>query len=207
MKALSAVFKFLLVVAVLAVLAKLFLFDIVRTDSYSMVPTLFAGDTFLVAKRVSLGLGDIAVCRNPEDPSRMVVLRVLAVPGSSFHMKRNHVYVQGEKKHLDDLRSEIYVDDTSGEGLQYLVTTATEMVGGSLHRIAMMDRGRDKSFRKVNVSQGLFLVGDNRNMSWDSRHFGEVMITECIGEAFLVVWPGEDSGDFSRMSRLMSWLD
>ncbi len=196
----------LIVFVLVAGIGRLFFFEVVRIDSYSMVPNLLAGDYFLVYTRGDLDPGEVAVCRHPEDPETMVALRILGIPGSTFQMRHNHPILNGDmvQHQVDDPLA--YVDNSSEEPMEYIVDMAQEYVGGHRYVVALMDRARDKSFRKIEVEYGFFLVGDNRNMSHDSRHFGEVEPEECIGTAFLVAWPGPDSGDFKRRERILEWV-
>ena len=205
-KFLKGLFGVIVFFVLIAVIGKIFIFDIARTDSYSMIPNLIPGDTFLVYTRATLDPGDIAVCRNPADPKNMLVLRVLAVPGSEISMKNNNLYIDGNKVDQRIFESLVYEDNTSGEHIEYLVNIVGEYVGGLNYRVALMDRAGDKHFAREEVEDGLFLIGDNRNRARDSRHFGEVAIEDCVGKAFLIVWPGENSGDLEQKHRFLEWL-
>ena len=136
----------------------------------------------------------------------MVVGRVLGVPGSTFAIERNRVVINDQMKEIMSSSSLIYVDDTSGEALQYLVKTNYETVGGHEYRIARMERAGDKDYPLEEIQDGYFLVGDNRNRAHDSRHYGIVPIDSCLGTAVFVVWPGEDSGDLKKQDRYLKWL-
>jgi signal peptidase I len=207
----KALFKFIfgliVFLAIVAVVGRMFLFHIARTDSFSMIPNLVPGDYFLVSTRSSLSSGDIAVCRNPENPSSLVVLRVLAVPGMTISIGGNKIRIdQTVIDHAEVAGSLYYVDNTSGEHLEYVATLMHEYVGGHEYLAAFSDQGSDYNFDAHNVEKGLFLVGDNRNRARDSRHFGEVLINDCIGQAIMVIWPAEDSGELKRKDRILKWL-
>jgi signal peptidase I len=205
--------KFLLglivVVAIVAIVGRLFFFELGKTQSYSMVPTLVAGDIFIVStiSRHDLGRGDVAVCENPDDPGELVALRVIGVPGDSVEFSRNHITLSGEMLQHQVIDPIIYVDRTSGEEMEYAVRIAEELVGGKLHNIALMDRAGGKEAARVVVPEGRFFVaGDNRNMSVDSRNFGSIPIESCVGKAVFLLWPAKDSGDLKRTQRLLSIL-
>ena len=201
------IFGILVFLVLVAVIGRIFFFNFAQTNSYSMIPTLVPGDTFLVLTRWTLGPGDIAVCRNPENPRTMIVSRILGVPGSTFGISNNGPIINGRTLQHEYTHKSVYVDDTSGEHLEFLVDVAYEYLGGREFQVAMMTRAGERNFRVREVETGFFLVGDNRNRARDSRHFGEVPVSSCIGKAILVLWPGEDSGDLKQKSRIFDWLD
>ena len=206
-KLFKGLFVLLVVVVVLAVIGRIFFFQLGVTESYAMVPNLVAGDLFAVRTVGKLGLGDIAVCEDPENPASLVVLRVLGVPGQTIRFRRNHIVIDGDMIQRSMIDPIFYVDDTSGEGLEYAVRVGQEIVGGQMFDVALMDRAGGKEQREIEVPSGHFyLVGDNRNMARDSRHFGPVPIESCMGEALFLLWPGEDSGDLLFENRVLTWL-
>jgi signal peptidase I len=208
MKLLKGIFVFIVIVVFIAVIGRIFFFELVQTNSYSMVPTLVAGDLFLVKTVGKLGLGDVAVCKNPEDEANMVVLRILGLPGQKIAGWRNHIKLDGEVIQHELIDPIFYEDNTSGEQLKYAVRIGQEYVGGQLYSIALMDKGGRKDFGELTVpADSFYLVGDNRNMSRDSRNFGPVQIESCIGSAMFLLWPGEDSGDLELSKRVLSWID
>jgi len=207
MKFLKGLFILIVILVLVAVIARIFLIELVQTNSYSMVPTLVAGDLFIVKTVGKLGLGDVAVCANPEDDSNMVVLRILGLPGQTVAGWRNHIQVDGEVIQHEVVEPIIYEDNTSGEQLKYAVRIGQEYVGGQLYEVALMDTSGRKDFADTTVPEdSFFLVGDNRNMARDSRNFGPVPIDSCIGEAMFLLWPGDDSGDLAFSDRVLSWI-
>jgi len=206
-KLLKFVFGLIVVVAIVAVVGRIFFFELGRTQSYSMVPTLVAGDVFIVSTVGLLGMGDIAVCENPDDPSELVALRIVGIPGDEISFWRNHIRLNGDVIQHSVLDPVFYVDRTSGEEMEYAVNVAEELMGGRLYHVALMDRAGGKEARPVVVPEGHFFVaGDNRNMSIDSRNFGTVPIESCVGKAVFLLWPAADSGDLKRTDRLLSTL-
>ncbi|MCK9459239.1 MAG: signal peptidase I [Proteobacteria bacterium] len=206
-KLLKFLFGLIVVIAIVAVVGRVFFFELGKTRSYSMVPTLVPGDIFVVSTISLLGQGDIAVCENPDDSSELVALRVLGVPGDEIEFHRNHVVISGEMIQHSVEDPIFYVDRTSGEEMQYAVRIAEELVGGRLYHVALMDRAGGKEHRKTVVPEDHFFVaGDNRNLAVDSRNFGTIPIDSCVGKAVFLLWPGEDSGDLKRTDRLASKL-
>jgi len=204
---LKFLFGLIVVIAVLAIVGRIFLFEVAQTNSYSMVPNLIAGDTFLVKTVGVMGQGEIAVCENPEDPSSLVMLRIIGVPGDTVSFWKNHIKIDDDViQHLTN-DPITYEDNTSEETFQYDVRVAEEYFGGHHYSVALMDRGGGMSAKAVEVPEGyFFLAGDNRNMARDSRNFGLVPIESCRGRAYFLIWPAGDNGSLLFWDRILSWL-
>jgi signal peptidase I len=207
----KATLKFLLyfamTVAFLAILGRIFLFEVGRVGNYSMVPNLIPGDIFLMRKVGLLGTGDIAVCPNPENPGELVVGRIIGVPGDTLRIKKNRLNINERQIHYQFIEPIIYFDNTTEETMEYVVKRAEEKLGGTLYTLAFMDISNGQEFRETTVPDGqFFLLGDNRNMAYDSRNFGFVPIDSCLGEAVFLLWTKADNGDLKQSARVLSWL-
>jgi len=145
-KFLKGLFGLLVFLVLLAVIGRILLFELVTTDSFSMIPTLVPGDLFLVFTRGEIGPGEVVVCKNPRNPGSMVVGRVLGVPGSTFAIVRDTPVINDVTKEIMMSATSMYVDNTSGEFLQYLINTNYETVGGHEYRVAHMDRAGEKDY-------------------------------------------------------------
>jgi len=208
MKFFKALFKFFLVVGIFAVLGKIFLFDVVKTDSFNMVPNLMPGDVVLVSRHAALEHGDIAVCTDPLDNTRLLALRVMAMDGETIAFDRNSPVVDGKKLQRETGRGGVYSDTSTVEEFEFEVTISPEENGGKTYNVAVARGFRGRSMRERKVSIGLFLVGDNRNHAYDSdsRKFGAVDAETCLGQAVLVLWAGDDSGDLLADDRWLARL-
>ena len=191
----------------MAVICRVFFFELVQTNSYSMIPNLVSGDLFLMRPGALLGAGDVAVCEDPEDPDSLVVLRVVGLPGEEISFWKNHIRIDGDVVQHSIEDPLLYVDNTAEEEFEYVVRIAVENFGGQVYTVALMDKGSGKGGGKTVVpNDHFYLVADNRNMGRDSRNFGPVPIDSCVGKAVLVLWPGEESGDLTRFSRFAEFL-
>jgi signal peptidase I len=133
----------------------------------SMLPTIQLGDQVLANKFVfrfrSPQKGDIVVFDNPmpQPGEETLIKRVIAVGGQSVDVKGGKVLIDGVA--LD----EYY---TYGQPSDKLANSRIEF--------------------PVNIPQGyLWLMGDNRTSSQDSRYFGPVAISAVHGQAFFTYWP------------------
>jgi signal peptidase I len=196
-----------ILIAVAAVIGRIFFFNIGQTANYSMVPALIPGDIFLFKTRGLLGLGDIAVCKNPKDPKSLIVSRIIGLPGDNISIKNNLINYNGrviQHSYVEPIR---YEDNQTEETMNYVVYQAEEKMGGQLYTISFMDTSRGKNFKKIVVPQNSFFVlGDNRNMAHDSRNFGFVPIENCIGSVFFRLWAAPNNGDLKQSKRSFSWI-
>ena len=169
--------------------------------SGSMKPTILEGDRIFVNKlaydlkvpfttwRIARwGVperGDIVVCFSPDDDVRLVK-RVVGIPGDVIELRDNRFYVNGAPanyKPLDDDTVE-QLDDKERRGFRF----ASEEVEGREHPV-MISLGLPSanSFGPLTVPEGqYFVMGDNRDMSRDSRYFGFVSMTRIVGQATAV---------------------
>jgi signal peptidase I len=132
-----------------------------------VLPTIQLGDQVLANKFVfrfrSPQKGDIVVFDNPmpQPGEETLIKRVIAVGGQSVDVKGGKVLIDGVA--LD----EYY---TYGQPSDKLANSRIEF--------------------PVNIPQGyLWLMGDNRTSSQDSRYFGPVAISAVHGQAFFTYWP------------------
>ena len=167
-----AFFDWMIVIAVallVALLVRGFVLAHFVVEGSSMYPTLESGDRVFVNK-MSYRLhdprrGDVVVLHQITGASeRDLIKRVIALPGERIEMRDCVVYIDGR------VLVEPYLDPT--------VVTPTDC--GS-------------NFDQVLVPIGeVFVMGDNRGGSQDSRDIGTVDHEDLVGRAFVVFWPRDD---------------
>jgi signal peptidase I len=164
----------LIVISVLlAVLIRTYVVCGYRIPSGSMEDTLLVGDHFLACRFLyrfsEPRIGDIIVFQYPLDTSRDFVKRIVAVEGQTVEIRDKVVYVDGEPvpapvegKHVDD---RIYSDAIST---------------------------RDNLTPRKVPREHVFVLGDNRDNSRDSRYWGFLNKRYIKGKAFLLYWSWKD---------------
>lgn len=156
--------KILLIAAIIAAVIRHFFFTPIIVDGESMMPTLEDRDRMIVNK-LSYVMGeperfDIIVFHAPEEKD--YIKRVIGLPGDQIEYRNDILYVNGEPY------KEPYLD-------QY----KEALMGGTL----------TEPF-SVTVPEGhLFVMGDNRRYSKDSRHIGPVSMEKVLGKTNLIYWP------------------
>jgi signal peptidase I len=156
--------------ALLSLIIIVFVVQAFFIPSGSMEPTLLTGDRILVSKfayRIwEIHRGDIIVFRYPVNPTKDFVKRVVGLSGERIEMKDGLVLINGRPL------GEVY---------------PTALPGG--------DRACTSNYGPETVPAGaVFVLGDNRCNSEDSRFFGFVPIKNIVGRALAVYWPPDRLG-------------
>jgi signal peptidase I len=168
----------------------------------SMKPTIIEGDRVLVNK-VAYDLkvpfttwhlaewsnpqrGDIVVFFSPHDGQRLVK-RVIGLPGDTLELRNNSLVINGEPVAYQPIGEELLRDLASADRPGRVF--ATEQLPGATHSVAGTPAARAmRDFAPIRVPEGkYFMMGDNRDDSFDSRYWGPVARKEIIGRATAVV--------------------
>lgn len=195
--------------------------DWYHVPSGSMRPTIIEGDRIWV-NNLAFGLriplttswiarwgepvrGDIVTLASPEDGKRLVK-RVVAVGGDEVELRNNRLLVNGEPIAYSGEHREII--DVDGRPLA--VTFADELLPGHPHRVRITGAGgRLRSFPPMTVpTDHVFVMGDNRDMSRDSRYFGPVAADHVYGRgSYVVVSLDPGKAYLPRLNRGFERLD
>lgn len=169
-----------LVCSVLAVVVLFtFVMRLIGVDGHSMLPTLQNGDRMLVLNSVlyhDYQYGDVVVLRKDSFLTEPIVKRVIATAGQTVD--------------IDFDSGTVYVNDTP-------------LQEDYINELTFLEEGTEFP---LTVPEGhIFVMGDNRNRSSDSRHsgLGTVDTRYVIGRAVAVAFPGVDEEtrqrDFHRI--------
>lgn len=175
------------IAVVVSLLIRNFVFTLVKVQGESMQPTLQNEDRLYVNRFFySPEKGDVVIFRPESDPNRPYIKRVIATEGDTVYIdfENGDVYVNGE------VIEEPYIKDATTRSGEYI---------NSL--IASGQYSKDKPI--VVEKDKIFVMGDNRNNSKDSRMIGQVPKDELIGGAVFRFWP---LGKFGSVSYDVSYL-
>jgi signal peptidase I len=164
-----------------------------RTPTESMVPTLLPGDVFLVdardRTRAALAPGDVIVFEDPHAPGTAYAKRLVARAGSRVALRGARLEVDGRP--------------VTGGGTEARASLLSEELGGTRYRVAVGSPGELPDFGPVVVPEGhVFVLGDARARSRDSRVFGPVPVSRVRGRALRVLWSFDPARGRVRWSRL-----
>ncbi|HVN87897.1 MAG TPA: signal peptidase I [Candidatus Binatia bacterium] len=195
-------FEALGVALLVALFVRTFAVQAFKIPSGSMLPTLQIGDHILVNKLayglrvpvphwsnwdsdgkvlVRFGLpqpGDVIVFVYPADRSKDFIKRVVGLPGDVVEIRHKRVFVNGVPR-----------DDPHA----YFADGFNEVTGGT---------PRDELAAFAVPPGHLFVMGDNRDRSYDSRFWGFVPLEDIKGKAFVIYWSWDGQDRWVRWERL-----
>lgn len=209
-------------------------FEPFKIPSGSMIPTLMIGD-FILVNKFSYGFklpfvqwfadpiyvgekgnperGDVIVFKYPQDTSFYYIKRVIGLPGDTIEIKDKVIYINGESlSHTEIEGKEIMADmDDKFKGIN--LRFFKETIGKHEH-IYQID---DDNFYKTDYEKTVvppdhfFVMGDNRDLSYDSRYWGFVPHKYIIGKAILVwfsmIFPWNDDPVKFRYHRIFNQIE
>ena len=157
--------KIIVVAAVIVVPIRYFLFQPFFVRGESMNPNFESGD-YLIVDEITYRFrppqrGEVIVFKYPQNPSQRFIKRIIGLPGETVEIKDGKVIIdrQGISQVLDES--------------EYLLPGSSTL--GNI-RITL---GENE----------YFVLGDNRDFSFDSRKFGPLAKDEIIGRVILRAWP------------------
>lgn len=157
--------KIVIIAMLIVVPIRYFVFQPFFVRGQSMEPSFYNGD-YLLIDEISYHLreparGEAVVFKYPHDPSQRYIKRIIGLPGELIKVENGQVtiYKNGIPETLDESG---YLGDS-------VVTTGTTEI--------FLD---DNEY---------FVLGDNRDVSSDSRRWGPVPEADIIGRVFLRAWP------------------
>jgi len=184
---------------VLALIIRTGVVQAFKIPSGSMENTLLVGDHLLVNKFV-YGIklpfidtrilkvrdpqrGDIMVFEYPMNRSQDFIKRVVGVPGDEISGRNKEVYVNGV---LYQNPHEVHKD----------------------WRVEPSGNSPRDTFGPVKVPENsYFMMGDNRDNSYDSRFWGFVKTSDIKGKAFIKYWSWDNESWSVRWDRLGRWIE
>jgi len=142
-----------------------------KVDGVSMEPTFKSNDYILTSKITyklrSIERGDIVVFKSPTNPDREYIKRIIGLPGDKILISKGQVFIN------DKLINENYI------------SAATNL----------LESGYLKENQSIIVPQNyVFVMGDNRPRSSDSRDFGPIPIESIDGVVFYRYFPPQKTG-------------
>jgi signal peptidase I len=156
---------------IIFIIIRAFFFSNYVVDGESMMPTLQDGNK-LVVNKIGYKVSDFKhfdVIVFHANEKEDYVKRVIGIPGDKVEYRDDHLYINGknyDEPFLDNYRKSKATGRLTGN------FTLQEITGEEI------------------VPEGkLFVLGDNRLGSWDSRHFGFISIDQVVGKVNVRYWP------------------
>jgi signal peptidase I len=189
----------------------------------SMKPTILEGDRVFVNKLAydlkvpfttrhiaewsNPQRGDIVVFFSPRDGMRLVK-RVVGVPGDTIELRNDRLVLNGQTVQYQAIAEERLRDLAVTDRASSVY--AVERLAGQPHAVAAIPAASAlRNFGPVRVPEGhYFMMGDNRDNSFDSRYFGPVERKRIVGRATAVAMSFDrENYWFPRWQRFFTALD
>ena len=188
----------IVIAVVLALIIRAFVVQAFKIPSSSMEKTLLVGDHILVNKFIygtkipftstkilsfkKPQKGDIIVFVFPEDRKKDFIKRVVGVEGDRVEIIDKKVYINGSPNYCP-----------------FAVNDDETIIPGGI-------QPRDNYGPVVVPRDSLFVMGDNRDHSYDSRYWGFVKLEEVKGNAFIIYWSWNGLESSLRWKRIGSLI-
>lgn len=165
--------KALLIAAGLVILIRWFIFAPFIVEGPSMEPNFHTGERLIVNKIIysirKPDRGEVVVFHAPAGID--YIKRVIALPGEKVKVENNKIYVNGEE--LKEPYIQEAIDERAKNGQQY----------------------NSPGLAETTVPEGaVFVMGDNRPNSQDSRMIGSIAYDKIVGRADIRFWPMKKIG-------------
>ncbi len=163
---------------IIAMFVRQYVFTLVKVDGQSMEPSLQHNDRLYVNRFFpDIDKGDVVIFEPASAPNHPYVKRVIATEGDTVY--------------IDFAAGKVYVND---EALQEdYISEKTRNNGDYIDHL--MKNGQYSRSNPIVIQPGyIFVLGDNRNNSRDSRHLGPVPLDEVMGTAVFRFWPLDNIG-------------
>lgn len=146
-----------------------------QVKGVSMEPTFHSGD-YIITSKITYKFrkpqrGDVVVFRSPKNPDIEYIKRIIALPGDTILIEKGEVYINGVR-----LEETYIAEKTNLWETGYLKEGVPAIV----------------------PPDHVFVMGDNRPRSSDSREFGPIPISSIIGPAIYRYFPPPVMGTISN---------
>jgi signal peptidase I len=195
----------IVVAVILALFIRTFVVQAFKIPTGSMETNLLIGDHLLVNKlayspscgaledallaKKRIERGHVVIFKYPEDPTRDFIKRVIGLPGETVEIRDKQVFIDG--KPLSEPYAHFQAPPLRRDDPEY------GLRGEGL---------RDNWGPKLVPPDQLFVMGDNRDNSHDSRFWGFLPRDQVKGRALLVYWSYEATKEEYRRTGYLEWL-
>lgn len=235
LKSISKELRSIILVVITVLVFRSSFFEPFRIPSGSMIPTLLIGDFILVNKAAygfkipfsdftmgeSVNLnpiylfgksdpkrGDVVVFKFPTDPNTNFIKRIVGVPGDFIEVRNKVILINDKAVNRVEVDGKEILLDMDDKFKGYNFKFFKEMIGDKEHIYQIdQDNYYKLDYPKTKIPAGkFFMMGDNRDYSYDSRGWGFVSHELIKGEAMFVwlsfIFPfGENKARF-RFDRI-----
>ena len=211
-----------LIAGIIALFIRQFAVEAFKIPSGSMIPTLTIGDHLLVNKFVygpripftdnriftwkEPKRGEIIVFKYPENEDKNFIKRVVGVPGDKIQIVNGKLMINDQAVVITPAAppadKSVEEGQSFGKPMVYL-----EQLGAVTHQIQyLMDQSGKNYGPWLVPKDSVFVMGDNRDNSQDSRFWGFVKFNKILGRALIIYWSWDGDGRWVRWERIGSLI-
>lgn len=175
--ALHGVLEFIIMLAIAVVLVfgiQYFLLQPYKIPTGSMTPTIEIGD-YVLSEKVTYHsrgpqAGEVVTFADPTNANQILIKRCIATAGQTVDLRDGAVYVNG------------------------VMQTESYTHGKPSYPLSPTYANKTITYPYTVPSGEIWVMGDNRTNSADSRYFGSVPVSSVTGHAFYIYWPFSQAG-------------
>jgi signal peptidase I len=207
-----------LIAAVVALFIRQFVVEAFKIPSGSMIPTLTIGDHLLVNKFVygpripfmdtriftwkEPKRGEVIVFKYPENEDKNFIKRIVGLPGDKIQIINGKLFINDQVVPIKATNAP--ADKSVEEGLSFgKPMLYEERLGTVTHTMQyLVDQSGKNDGPWLVPKDSVFVMGDNRDNSQDSRFWGFVKENKILGRAFIIYWSWDGDGRWVRWERI-----
>ena len=169
-----------------------------RMSTGSMMPNILPGDFIMTDRRIDhsaqnhgLERGELVVFKYPKNKEKHFIKRVIGLPGDEIEIKGLELYLNGESRIGKNVP---YLEGKRDENIKEGISAFYEE-GDSGSYVVFYIGGTARMNQIVSVPEGCcYVLGDYRDNSMDSRHWGMVPLNDVVAKARLVYFSTNPEG-------------
>lgn len=180
----------LICIVFLALLVRFLVIAPYRVPTSSMSPTLLPGDCILawhlaysLPGSTGPGRNDIVIFQRPDDPGKVYTKRIVAIEGDTIEIRKKTLFINGQKQNHSFAQ---FLDPST---------------------LAPADRDNRDNLSLRTIPKGeVFILGDNRDNSLDSRVWGSLDADTVKARVLFVYWSKDSDSGRWRLGRIGRWI-
>ncbi len=204
--------KSLAVALILALIIRTFIVQSFHIPSGSMIPTLLIGD-FILVDKVTYHFrpperGDVVVFHFPLNEDVYYIKRIVGVPGDRVQVKNGVLYINGKPCKYQHLGKYVYYENGKRyEGELYYEFLPRRDGTVKKHYVLKTGIQGDNTDVFIVPKGKYFMMGDNRNNSYDSRYWGFVDRSKIVGIARIIFFSWDSERHMPRFNRFFKLIN
>ena len=171
----------LLVVSVLFIITRFFLWGTYKVNGHSMDPTLSPNNYLVTLNYTSIDRGDLVTAKEDD---KVIIKRVIGLPNDTIEFKNDKLYVNGQEQDEPYLNKFKEAFNTNRLHEEYSYNEAYQTLAAQMTHFTLDKNGKSE-FSITLKDDEYYLLGDNRPVSKDSREVGPFSRKQITGEVII----------------------